>query len=127
MNTLIANITAIEKELSEIQSFTEETMSEDANEAVLRGNTLSVYMARTGKLLADAKCHKDEKLNSEIVQQMRAISGFSPSVANKYIDTVSKHENYLVNWAERLNRTCTHQLEWCRTVISKAKSERNSY
>lgn len=127
MNTLITPLTSIEKELVLIQAFTEETMSDDATEAVLRGNDLAVYMSRTGKLLADAKSHRDEKLNSEIVQQMKSIANLPASVANKYIDTVCKQENYLMNWAERLNRTCTHQLDWCRTVVSKAKAEMRSY
>lgn len=32
-----------------------------------------------------------------------------------------------MNWAERSNRSCTHQLEWCRTIISKAKAEMNAF
>lgn len=127
MNANVTPLAGIEAELMSIQSFTEETMSENATEAVLRGNDLAVYMSRTGKLLADAKCHRDNKLNSEIVQQMKTISGLAPSVATKYIDTVCKQENYLMNWAERLNRTTTHQLDWCRTVISKAKAEMNHF
>jgi hypothetical protein len=35
------------------------------NEAVVRGNDLAVYMARTGKLIADAKIHREQKLRGE--------------------------------------------------------------
>ena len=98
MNLNITPIDKISNELAAIDSYLNITMSEEVQEAVLRGNDLAVYIARTGKLLADAK-------------------------VNAIIDSLCKDEQYLVDWCERLNRTATHQLEWCRTVISKAKAE----
>lgn len=127
MNDLITSMSQITVELQDIQNFIEETMSEDPNEAVLRGNDLSVYMARTGKLLADAKYHRDKKLRSEIVSQIKEMVKLPPSVATKFTDTLVERESYLMNWAERSNRSCTHQLEWCRTIISKAKAEMNAF
>lgn len=127
MNDLITSMSQITVELQDIQNFIEETMSEDPNEAVLRGNDLSVYMARTGKLLADAKFHRDKKLRSEIVSQIKEMVKLPPSVATKFTDTLVERESYLMNWAERSNRSCTHQLEWCRTIISKAKAEMNAF
>ena len=127
MDDLITSMSQITVELQNIQNFIEETMSEDPNEAVLRGNDLSVYMARTGKLLADAKYHRDKKLRSEIVSQIKEMVKLPPSVATKFTDTLVERESYLMNWAERSNRSCTHQLEWCRTIISKAKAEMNAF
>ena len=43
------------KECEEIQSFLEITMSDDSVEVIGRGCDLASYMARTGKMLADAK------------------------------------------------------------------------
>ena len=123
MNTLITKIEDIKFELEAIQQFLEISISEDMNEVEQRGNELTVYMARSGKLLADAKYHRDEKLNSAIVEELKKILQLAPSTANKYIDALTKEENYLVSWAERVNRTCTHQIDWCRTLISKAKEE----
>lgn len=113
----------IKIELEEIQNFLELTQSEDVNEAVYRGNELAVYMARSGKLLADAKIHKDEKLNSEVMREIKSLLSLPASTSNKYIDTLTREENHLVNWAERLNAACSRQLEWCRTIISKGKAE----
>lgn len=127
MDDLITSMSQITVELQDIQNFIEETMSEDPNEAVLRGNDLSVYMARTGKLLADAKYHRDKKLRSEIVSQIKEMVKLPPSVATKFTDTLVERESYLMNWADRSNRSCTHQLEWCRTIISKAKAEMNAF
>jgi hypothetical protein len=126
-NSIIATASEIKTELQTIQSFLEETMSEDANEAVLRGNDLAVYMARSGKLLADAKIHHDRKLRSDIVEQIKSINSMAPSVAVKFTNTLVENESYLVNWATRLNASCTHQLDWCRTIISKAKAEMSAF
>ena len=67
MNTLITKIEDIKFELEAIQQFLEISISEDMAEVEQRGNELVVYMARSGKLLADAKYHRDEKLKSAIV------------------------------------------------------------
>lgn len=120
------NITSkenIQKELEEIQNFLEITLSENIDEAVVRGNDLAVYMARSGKLLADAKIHKDEVLKSETMSNIKNLMSLHASTANKFIDTLTRDENHLVNWADRVNAACSRQLEWCRTVISKGKAE----
>jgi hypothetical protein len=70
MNQLITSPVNIITELTTIQYFLEITMSEDANEAVVRGNDLAVYMARTGKLIADAKIHREQKLR-EMIQEYK--------------------------------------------------------
>lgn len=127
MNQLITPPAAIITELTTIQSFLEITMSEDANEAVVRGNDLAVYMARTGKLIADAKIHREQKLRSEMIQEYKKLIEFPASVAVKYTDTLVENETYLLTWSTRLNAACTHQLDWCRTIISKAKAEMSAF
>lgn len=61
MNLNITPIESIAEELATIDSFLNITMSEEVQEAVLRGNDLAVYIARTGKLLADAKYYLNGK------------------------------------------------------------------
>lgn len=123
----IATLEQISKELKIIQSVIEIEMNEDVQEAIDRGNYCSAQIARTGKLLADAKIHKDRKLNSDIVTQIKKIVSLPASTANKYVDALCENENYIVNWCERVNRSCTHQLDWCRTLISKAKAEMSAF
>lgn len=127
MNSLITSSEDIKKELTDIQNFLEMTMSEDAQEAVVRGNDLSVYMARTGKLVADSKYHRDQKLRSEMIKEYQKLLDFPASVAVKYTDALVENETYLMTWATRLNASCTHQLDWCRTIISKAKAEMQAF
>lgn len=120
---LITSKENIQKELEEIQNFLEITLSENIDEAVVRGNDLAVYMARSGKLLADAKIHKDEVLKSETMSNIKNLMSLPASTSNKFIETLTKDENYLVTWADRINAACSRQLEWCRTIISKGKAE----
>lgn len=126
---MISNITPkdkIEAELIEMDLFLNITMSENAEEAVQRGNDLSVYVARSGKLLADAKYWLDEAMKSEVLDTLREAAVEAKATAkavNALIDSLCKEERRLVIWCERNNRTATHQLSWCVTVISKAKEE----
>lgn len=127
LDNLITPPHKIVEELKIIQSEIEIELSEEIQQAVDRGNYCSAQMARTGKLLADAKIHRDRKLNSGVVENLKRVIALPASTANKYIDALCHDENYLVNWCERVNRTCTHQTEWCRTLISKAKAEYSAF
>jgi hypothetical protein len=91
-----------------------------------RGNDLNVFLARSGKMLADAKYHLDAKTQSVLIDELRkagTLAGIPATTINILIKSSCKQENYLVNWLERINRTCVHQLDWLRTCISKAKEE----
>lgn len=126
MNILITDKEQILAELTNIDQFLNITMSEQADEAVQRGNDLAVHMARTGKLLADGKYWLNEAMKAEVMQTLRDTakdSKASAKAVNALIDSLCREERYLVDWCERCNRAATHQLSWCVTIISKAKEE----
>jgi len=126
MDLNITPIDQIAKELESIDAFLNITMSEQVEEAVQRGNDLAVYIARTGKLLADAKYHLNNSMKSEVMDTLKETAsraGATSKAINAIIGSLCKKEQYLVDWCDRSNRTATHQLEWCRTLISKAKAE----
>jgi len=126
MNLNIASKEQILEEAIAIDSFLQTTMSEMAEEAVMRGNDLAVYIARTGKMLADAKYHLSQAKRDEVLDVLRETAKNAKATSkatNALIDSICKEEQYLVDWCERLNRSATHQLDWCRTLISKAKEE----
>ena len=126
MNLNIASKEQILEEAIAIDSFLQATMSEMAEEAVMRGNDLAVYIARTGKMLADAKYHLSQAKRDEVLDVLRETAKNAKATSkatNALIDSICKEEQYLVDWCERLNRSATHQLDWCRTLISKAKEE----
>lgn len=126
MNLLITPKEQILTELQSIDSLLNMTMSEDAAEAVQRGNDLAVYVARTGKLLADSKFWLNQSMNSEVIQALKETAKearVTATAVNALINSIYREERYLVDWCERCNRAATHQLSWCVTVISKAKAE----
>jgi predicted transcriptional regulator len=126
MNLDIAPSEQILKELAGIDAFLNITCNEQIEEVVQRGNDLSVHLARSGKLLADAKYHLDRKMKSEVFDTLKEAgkqAKASQTAVNKIIASLCAEEQYLVNWADRANRTATHQLDWLRSLLSKAKEE----
>jgi hypothetical protein len=116
----------LHKEAGDIQSFLEITMSDNPIEVVERGNDLIVYMARTGQMLADAKLMLNESKKNEsmdVIRQFIVDQKLSAKVQNALIDGLAREKQYLVDWIERLNASCTHQLDWCRSIVSKNKEE----
>lgn len=126
MNLTITPPQEIADELQVIDAFLNITMSEDIEEAVARGNDLAAHIARSGKLLADSKYHLNEKMKDDIFKVLEKTAkqaGATATAINGIVKSLCKDEQYLVDWSERTNRTATHQLEWARTIISKAKAE----
>lgn len=126
MNLIITPKEGILSELTAIDEFLNIEMSDDGFEAVSRGNILAGYMARSGKLLADAKYHLNTKKKDDIFKVLEDTgrqSGATATAINELIKCICKEEQYLVDWAGRINAAVTHQIEWVRTVISKAKAE----
>jgi hypothetical protein len=120
----ITNTDEIQDALIEIQSFVEqEYNAEDINAIVSRATKLEGYMALSGKLLADSKWHYSATFEEGFVEAMRHTSKYSASTTNLYLKSLCKNFQYLVDWADRINATCTHQLEFSRTLISKIKAE----
>jgi len=119
--TPIANLS---KEAEQIQAFCEITPSDNPQEIAERISDLGTFIARTGKMLADAKYHLNQKKKDETVDLiMNLISDkkLSAKVQNSLIDSICKEEQYLVDWIERLNRACTHQQEAMRSLLSYEK------
>ena len=113
----------IKAECQEIQDFLEITVSDNPEEISSRGNDLAVYIARTGKMLADAKHHQNKARAHSIIKQAGEAADLPASVLSKLVDASTYEENHVVDWCERLNRSATHQMDWCRTLISKMKEE----
>lgn len=124
---MLNNITPkgkIQEELEKYQFHAEIEMSEDADEAVVWANEALVYLARTGKLIADCQYHRDRKARSELVDQIKTISGFkTATLANRFADSLLEEEEMLLKWSERLNAALARKIDFCRSLISKAKEE----
>lgn len=127
-----SNITSpdlIHKELEEMQNFLESEYSADNGAQVQdRFDSLGAYMARSGKLKADAEYHHNSLVESSIMDALK--KGYedrlSASTINKFVEAAARNYKYLLTWADRVNRTCTHQHDGLRSVMSTLRSERFS-
>jgi hypothetical protein len=121
---MLDNITPYDKLLSEagdIQAYSEITPSDNPQEIAERIISLGVYIARTGKMLADAKYHLNAKRRDEtvkLVEQILSDNKLSAKVQNSLVDGLCRDERYLVDRIERLNAAVTHQQDAMRSLLS---------
>nr|DAI57352.1 MAG TPA: hypothetical protein [Caudoviricetes sp.] len=114
------------RELEVIQACEEETISEEVSKVIEYGQTLAPYISRSGKLLADAKHHLNTRMKENTFDALRKTAkqgGATAKAINAIVDSLCAEERYLVDFAERVNRCGVHRLDWCRTLISKAKED----
>lgn len=113
------------QEAEQIQGYLEELIEDDAHEAAKRAGIIFAYMARTAKMLADAKMILTRKRNEVLEQVLVLLSDqkLSAKLQNSYIDSLCYKEQYLVDWLERLNAACSHGMDLCRSVIGLNRSE----
>jgi hypothetical protein len=113
-------------EADSIESFIGITLSNEPEEIKGRINSLMVHVSRTGQMLADAKkilrARKSEQIQQTIISIAKEAC-LSAKVQNTLLDSICTEEAYLVDRIERLNRSCTHQLDACRSLLSYAKEE----
>ena len=114
------------RELEVIQACEEETISEEVSKVIEYGQTLAPYISRSGKLLADAKHHLNTRMKEDTFDALRKTAkqgGATAKAINAIVESLCAEERYLVDLAERVNRCGVHRLDWCRTLISKAKED----
>jgi hypothetical protein len=99
----------------------QKVMLDDTTLIQERGHVIATYMANTGKMLADARYHRDEAMKGSILKQVGA--KLPASTLNELVKAECKDDNYLVNWIEQLDKECKYQLDWLRSCLSTAKEE----
>ena len=128
---MLDNITpfdALVKEVDEIDGYLSESISEKIEDVLDRGNIVSELINRTGKMVADSEYHLDSFRTSEIMSILKDTAKLQlpASVMKQLVDSACKDYNHLAKRCERLNKAAVHQLDWLRTVVSNAKSEREA-
>ena len=112
------------EEANAIQSYLEIECSGNPEEIMNRINTISVYMARSGEMLAQAKRQLRARKSKEIRETIISIADkncLSASVQNALLDSVCEEEAYLVDLLDRINATCKHQIDALRSLLSYEK------
>ena len=120
------NYEEIKKELKDMQQMIECLIPDDINAALEHGKELAVYNARSGYLVAQAKELARKKKTQQISETIIKIAKeqfLSAKVQNTLLDSIASDEMYVVEWAERINAATVHQLDFVRSILSKAKEE----
>ncbi|MDR3267085.1 MAG: hypothetical protein LBT24_05905 [Tannerella sp.] len=118
---IITEFDKLDSEAQTIQSYCEITPSDNPQEITERIIELGVCISRTGKMLADAKYHLNKKRNEEtmcLIERLLSKEKLSAKVQNSLLDSICRDEQYLVDSIERLNRTCVHQQDAMRSILS---------
>ena len=113
-------------ETEEIQKYLEITCSDNPEEITQRIRELSAYLARTAFLLQDAKYALRRKKASEIGEIVVRIAKeqfLSAKAQNAIVDSIAADEHRLVDWLDRLNAACTHQIDALRSLLSYEKEQ----
>ena len=120
-------MTTIKTSLGKMQAYLETPIGKEPNELLERMEYLLIMVAKSGQLLAEAKLAQDQIINEGLLAAMDEglDKKLSPSLITKFVNTNAKEVNYLVNWADRVNASATHQLDAIRTIVSYRKAEMN--
>lgn len=116
----------IKSECADIQAEIETLIPDSINAAIDRGKMIAVFHARTGYMLAIAKQLARKKKSSEIGETIIKIAKqnyLSSKAQNALVDAIADDEMLLVDWLDRINSMCVHQIDLIRSIISKEKEE----
>lgn len=111
----------LSEEYDKIYTFVTSTYNENGHELIERISMLNIYLARSGKLLAQAEYLQNSK--TEFILSSSGVKDFSPSIQKEFIKGACKNESYLFTCLSRLNSCIMHQIESIRSQLSYLKSE----
>lgn len=112
-----------QSECTYMQEFLERDNTDSPEALVERVTKLNVLLARSGKLLADAKLIQDEISADVFIANEATIIKMGATLGRQYVQARTSNINYYVNWLERLNRAMVHVGDNMRTQISFVKEE----
>lgn len=116
-------LAVFQSECTYMQEFLERDNSDSPEALVERVTKLNVLLARSGKLLADAKLIQDEISADVFIANEATIIKMGATLGRQYVQARTSNINYYVNWLDRLNRAMVHVGDNMRTQISFAKEE----
>ncbi len=97
----------------------------EPNELIERIEFLSIMISQSGEYLATAKHLQDTVIHSSIMNAVKEgyTEKLSATALNKFVGSLAKEENYLVNQFDRINSSAVHMLDGLRSVLSYRKAE----
>lgn len=116
-------LSLFQSECESMQAFLESYPSDSPDALVDRITTINSLLARSGKLLADAKLIQDELQSEVFIKHESVIAKMPVTTARSFIQSKTANINYYVNWLDRINRAMVHVGDNMRTQISFVKEE----
>lgn len=116
-------LAVFQSECTYMQEFLERDNTDSPEALVERVTKLNVLLARSGKLLADAKLIQDEISADVFIANEATIIKMGATLGRQYVQARTSNINYYVNWLDRLNRAMVHVGDNMRTQISFVKEE----
>lgn len=117
------------KELEDIQRFLENEVSDDPTELKERLSKVAVFHSRLSFMLPQVKRELRKKKTSEINETIIKIAKaefLSAKVQNALLDSICDEEQFMVDRIERLQASCSHDIDATRSVLSYMKQELNN-
>lgn len=121
MMTQEEKIERLTAEAADVQSFLTLPPTDVADELAERLGKCNVYIASTGRMLAEAKVLLDCATVAAFETIGSKVEKLGAQMGGKVLQAYCKDESFLVNWIERENRALVHQADNLRTLISLAK------
>jgi hypothetical protein len=105
-----------------MQTYLEIEVSEDPNEICERMRTISVYMARSSRMLAEAKAYR-RKAEKDTIGSLPDFGTMPANTLKKYLE-VCAYEWYEIEDAlENLYKSCVHSIDSLRSLLSYSKED----
>ena len=115
----------LQPKADKMMAFIQKPVGSEPNDLIERIEMLSILISQSGECLAAAKYYQDMTVSSSIMAVIK--DGYSDklgiSVLNKFVASLAKEENFLVNQFDRINSSGTHQLDGLRSILSYRKTE----
>lgn len=114
------------EEIEALQPYLDEEVGESGEEVLERMRKLQSYLSRTGAIWVEAKVLLRAKRSTEIANTILDVARenfLSKALQNALLESVCLKEEELVDKAERANRTCFHQLDSLRSILSYEKTD----
>jgi hypothetical protein len=109
-------------EIKAMQEYLEIEVSEDPTEVCERMRTINVYMARSSRMLAEAKAHRC-KAERDTIAALPDFCNMPANTLKKYLEVCSYEWYEIEDALENLYKTCVHSIDSLRSLLSFSKED----
>lgn len=109
-------------EIKRMQEFLEIDISDDPNEICERIRVTNVYMARSSRMLAEARAYR-RKAERDTLASLPDFSNIPANTLKKYLEVCAWEWYEIEDALENLYKTCVHAIDSLRSLLSYSKED----